>query len=350
MYNLRFFSAIALAAVTTTFGNAQPDTVYLENASFEENYIVLTPGQSDWMDCGFLSENPPGYQPGRYDVNLPARHLDSYLSMVVRDNYTWDAVGQKLSKPLQSGRCYKMTISLAQAKHYIDYSRSVSGRVQYRNPLRLLIWGGSDYCRVGQLLDATDLIKNKDWETFTLYFQPDQPWTHITLHAYFLNPLAKAYNGHILIDHASAIISTECDPGEMPNIEGSDIISVMPRSLDELTHYITLHGKKIAFRPELGELMDEPSGGDHRATFESYAHCSIIMRGMQWFPQQRLVLAVKSKSQRVSDSRVRYLKQMARERGLTAQQVEVRRYQPGRDGQVKWLVKNQHLAIGLAGT
>lgn len=332
----------------TGFLNAQYDTVFLMNPSFEANYFL--PIENDtigWVDCGFLSEGPATYQPGQFDVSLAANHLRNYLSMVVRDNYTWDAVGQRLSRPLLAGQCYEITLYLAQARQYISNSHRHEGKVKYNNPLRLLLWGGSGFCQAGQLLAETELVKNKEWQPYHFYFRPERDVTHLTLHAYYLNPMAPAYNGHILIDHASAIIHIPCETAPLPAPPDDNPIFLTPQSIDELERYIALHGKNIVFRPRTTELEEKKDEGLYNPRYWSYAHFSVIVKGMRWFPKRKLVVAIKPHSKKLLEGRIQSIKKFIVDRDLEPSQYELRIYDKSQDKKTRWLSISSDLAIRI---
>ncbi|HRI59483.1 MAG TPA: hypothetical protein PK228_07160, partial [Saprospiraceae bacterium] len=74
-------------------------TNMLSNPSFED-----TPKTGEvpvgWYDCGAAMETPPDVQPGSFGVVSSPYDGNTYLGMVVRDNETWEAVGQQLQQLL----------------------------------------------------------------------------------------------------------------------------------------------------------------------------------------------------------------------------------------------------------
>ena len=72
-------------------------TIRLQNPSFEwdEREAGLTPG--GWMNMGAENETPSDIQPGWFGVKLEAQDGDKFVGMVVRDNNTWEGIGQKLN-------------------------------------------------------------------------------------------------------------------------------------------------------------------------------------------------------------------------------------------------------------
>ena len=85
---------------------AQEEPIKLTNPSFEDLPHHSKPPRG-WIDCGFDGETPVDVQPnGTFSVTKPAAEGNTYIGMVVRDNDTWEAVSQRLSRPLQAGQCY----------------------------------------------------------------------------------------------------------------------------------------------------------------------------------------------------------------------------------------------------
>jgi hypothetical protein len=94
---------------------AQGEPIILDNPSFED-----MPRHSKeprfWTNCGDPAESPPDVQPDyTFQVSKSAFDGNTYLGMVVRDNDTWEEVGQMLSSPMRQGTCYKFSIKLARS-------------------------------------------------------------------------------------------------------------------------------------------------------------------------------------------------------------------------------------------
>ena len=98
-------------------------TIELENPSFEDIPAVARPPEG-WFDCGFTTESPPDVQPnGHFEVRTRPQHGKTYLGLIVRDNNTWESVGQKLGQPLRGGIAYKFSLNLCKSKHFISKSK-----------------------------------------------------------------------------------------------------------------------------------------------------------------------------------------------------------------------------------
>ena len=188
------------------------NTIYLANPSFEDLPRHSRPPLG-WSDCGFIGETPPDIQPNStFKVTKRAKDGSTYLGMVVRENDTWEGVGQRLSEPLKKGQCYNFSIYLARSEMYVSLSRVEESReVNYVTPARLRIYGGFEYCDKDYLLAETAEIVNSAWMRFDFKFEPIRDFTHITLEAFYKTPTLVPYNGNLLLDHASPIVPTPCE-------------------------------------------------------------------------------------------------------------------------------------------
>ena len=192
-------------------GLSQGDTIVLLNPSFEDMPRNSQPPRG-WTDCGFNGETPPDVQPGHFEVKQAASKGDTYLGMVVRDNETFESVGQRLPKALKQGQCYQFSLDICRSDLYVSQSRvSADKQANYITPVKVRIWGGSSYCDKAILLDETNLIINTRWLEYSFKFKPDRDVTYIVLEAYYKTPILFPYNGNVLIDNASSIITIPCN-------------------------------------------------------------------------------------------------------------------------------------------
>lgn len=197
---------------------AQDEPIRLINPSFEgipAEGTINGRMPDGWYDCGFPGETIVDVHPkadgGQFQVTTPAFHGKTYIGLVVRANDTWEMVSQRLNGTLQAGKCYEFSLSLARSLTYLSASRNSSDQVNYSQPIRLRIWGGSGYCNRTELLDETTPIINTNFKNYDFRFQPKQNHTYIVLEAFYRTPTPFAYNGNVLIDNAADIIPVPCD-------------------------------------------------------------------------------------------------------------------------------------------
>ncbi|RLD18514.1 MAG: OmpA family protein [Bacteroidetes bacterium] len=216
------------------------ETIKLNNPSFEDTPRAGGLGFSipirGWHDCAravYPDQSPPDIHPHpeAWMVSVDAQNGNTFLGMVVRDNESHEFISQALEVPLKGGQCYSFSIFLAQSETYMGV-RNGSAAVTnaqaqaldtsvfsspFMKPAVLRIWGGRSICSKGELLGVSAPVTNRDWKEYQFKFEPDSSLRYITLEAFYVTPVLSAYNGHILLDQASAIVQLACDE-ELPPV------------------------------------------------------------------------------------------------------------------------------------
>jgi len=195
--------------------NAQ-EVIYLKNPSFEdEARHSSTP--IGWDDLGFMGESPPDTHPsGDFGVQMPALHGNTYLGMVVRDNDTWERVGQRLDQRLKAGVCYQLELAVARSGTFTSYSQLKKREASYTTPCKLRIYAGEDK-QMDQLLAETTLIEEESWEYRLLEFTPDKNYGYLTIEVFYDEPVLFPYNGNVLIDNLSPVVPCSLlEDGSLP--------------------------------------------------------------------------------------------------------------------------------------
>lgn len=196
---------------------AQKDApIILTNPSFEDvPRASSTP--SGWYDCGQMKDSPPDVQPGSWEVSTAPKHGSSYLGLVVRDNETWESVGQRLSRPMEINQCYELSMDLSKAPKYLSKSPMSIDVVDFATPACILIWGGNGYCAKSELLAKSTIINHSRWVGYNFRLSPTKGnYSFILIEAYYKTPVLFPYNGHVLVDNLSAIRPVVCGPEKMP--------------------------------------------------------------------------------------------------------------------------------------
>jgi hypothetical protein len=190
---------------SNVFGQ-KPVTIKLDNPSFEDfPQAANTP--KDWFDCGFAGESAPDVQPNSlYKVTKSAFSGSTYLGMVVRDNYTWEAVGQLLKAPLLKDTKYSFSLHLCRSDSYLSISQLTKADANYVTPVIIRIWSGSGYCAKEELLAESKVVSSLNWEKYNFIFKPKANYGYFMIESYYKIPTLFPYNGNILIDNASAIV------------------------------------------------------------------------------------------------------------------------------------------------
>ncbi|NUO00049.1 MAG: OmpA family protein [Saprospiraceae bacterium] len=207
----RLFLGFLFLTILAAQVSAQGEPVTLSNPSFEDFPRASNP-PINWYNCGFPGESPPDVQPDpTFNVTKEAADGETYLGLVVRDNDTWESVSQRLSKPLEKGKCYEFSIHLARSLTYVSVSRVSDKTANYATPAKLRIYGGFGHCDKQYMLGETKLIINTNWKEYNFKFEPMGNYSYIVLEAFYETPTLVPYNGNILLDKASAIVPVPCD-------------------------------------------------------------------------------------------------------------------------------------------
>jgi len=178
--------------------------IKLNNPSFEDapRHSAIPYG---WKDCGDINESPPDIQPGHFKVTQKAKGGKTFLGLVTRDNDTWEGISQRLSRTLKSGECYKFSVHLAKAEKYISPSKITFEEENFKEAVRLRIWGGNSHCDKKDLLGETSPIAHSTWKKYDFEFTPKSAYNYIFIEAYYKKKALFPYNGNLLIDELSSI-------------------------------------------------------------------------------------------------------------------------------------------------
>lgn len=227
------------------FGSSQEEVIEIINPSFEVNPKAGLKGvpfnTKGWTDCGsifFSGQTPPdihlGMDPSAGDdfVSFNVKHSSSdgftFLGMVTRKNETYEAIGQRLSKPIEAGKCYRFSIDLARSDHYISsmsskplnqdpsiiYLNEKTPEAQIK-PVILRIYGGSTPCGKRELLAESIAIESTDWTKVVFTFTPNITHKYILFSSFYKVPVLFPYNGNILLDNLSDITRIPCPDEEV---------------------------------------------------------------------------------------------------------------------------------------
>lgn len=214
----------ATAQIPVAGGDEQP--IILSNPSFE-GFPKLSYTPTGWYDCGFPGESQVDLHPvpaSEFKVDKTSYDGNTYLGMVVRANDTWEAVGQRLKKPLIGNNCYEFSMHLSRSSTYLSALSSNSSianaaapkKINFATPVKLRIWGGNGYCGKKELLAESSLVINTRWLEFNFRFEPKQNYNYIVFEAFYQTPTPFPYNGNILLDNMQPIVPVPCDVIDVP--------------------------------------------------------------------------------------------------------------------------------------
>ena len=204
------------------------DSILINNGSFEsipeDHNTKLYP----WVDCGlifFPRESPPDSHSSRskqFNVKHDAIHDDRFLSMVTRDNGTWESISQELDKPLRAERKYLWKMYLATSRDLQSISALLRDRIRQKpnqvgfpleemkfdSPTRIFILGGSEPCQEEEILYHSPVIDHQEWKMYKIKLEPKTDISSIKLGVIYGN-LTRETNGNILFDGISNIYEIE---------------------------------------------------------------------------------------------------------------------------------------------
>ena len=163
----------------------------IQNGGFEASFST-TFSMPSWRSLG--NGSTPDIQPGQWMVNLRPQEGNTYLGLINREDGTREAVSQKLSTPLQAGRCYYFSIALARFADYAGFGL----------PLSLQVKGITSSGNVVTLA-RSPLISNATWRIYTLEFTPTYDIQEIILEGAPGPGILIHYRGNILVDAMSGI-------------------------------------------------------------------------------------------------------------------------------------------------
>jgi hypothetical protein len=335
---------LLLSCFTAT--NAQ-DYIQLQNPSFED-----APGAGQtpmgWQDCGTGGYSPPDIHASVnqtiFGVSHPAYHGNTYIGMVVRENDTWEGLGQKLSVPMQGGECYVFNMFLATSGDYQSPTRLSQELTFFKNPAIIAIWGGYDYCDRTELLAQSPPIKNFDWQDYQFFFQPTKTYTHIIIEAYFGGNEGVAYNGNVLLDLASPLTVANCETGE-ENIKAIDTeIVIEPKVKPKEQRLQTILQLEEMIKTNLSKLV---FGLNEVGLKKETADILVkIGKSKLDFSRYRLEISMKNNPAEMTKLRIQNIKDILLKNELPSTSFRV---YPERisDNEKTWVGENADLKIGL---
>ncbi|HMX39717.1 MAG TPA: hypothetical protein PK971_16115 [Saprospiraceae bacterium] len=178
---------------------------YLQNPSFEADRPSAGRTPTDWINLGPETESPPDIQPGAFEAKAKAQDGKMYLGLVVRDNGSWEGVGQRLNGWLRKDSVYTFSLWLAHSPRYLSLSRMTQKEANYNAPTMLKIWGVNNATQQEELLGETEAVGHSHWLRYVFTLSPKvADFDEINLMAFYAEGSLNT-NGNLLIDNCSPI-------------------------------------------------------------------------------------------------------------------------------------------------
>lgn len=226
--------AISIFSFLLTINLPAQRIIEWSNPSFEDEPRMGEVPEG-WQNCGPVDETPPDIQPSPDPASpyFGVQHLaldgETYLSLSTRDNNTWESLGQQLSEPLLAGEKYEFSVYLARSDDFVSVSRSSMREVPFTQPVILKVYGGNAPCEKLELLGETTPVDHWEWMEYRFSFVPQQSVNHLMFEVFYETLIDGPYNGHVLIDHCSAILE-----GGLEALK-ADFMTYSPKQLLEWT-------------------------------------------------------------------------------------------------------------------
>jgi len=314
--------------------------IKLKNPSFEDTpSAAKTP--KGWINCGVEGESAPDIQPQAMPgIKKKASDGKTYLGMVTRDNDTWEAVGQKLSKPLKAGYCYSFSIELSRSDFYLSRSRVTGNVANYNIPVRFLVWAGNTPCEKTELLASTALIANIPWRTYEFNLEPKGDYKFINFEAYFDAHYILPYGGNLLLDNASTI-RVGCTIDATLQLESP--LDTLPKysvpHQDSLKSFIQDIGPRIDFQADEASLiLHRYKRAEEAAIQIQNKYMEVVVQTLKKHPEAKLIIAIRGRFVDIERNRKTNLERAIAALGGTSKQFEVQLFDPKKKD-VNWLWK-----------
>jgi hypothetical protein len=190
----------------------------LRNPSFEGDpwvgnltYDYNLKGWIDWGAIQFPDESPFDVHSVHFNfwrVQTAPQDGKTFVGLVVRQNLTWESIGQKLKIPLLKGKRYELRLYTCMDENYASLTHSsltADDIVLYTTPAVIGIWGANKPGENEKLLARSEPVDNNDWEDYSFILEPESYFRYLVIEAYYSPGTTAAYAGHVLIDDARLV-------------------------------------------------------------------------------------------------------------------------------------------------
>ncbi len=185
------------------------DTISLKNASFEWSSAVANSIPAGWNICSRPNETPPDVHSKNtrhYKVNHAPMLGKNFIGLVVRSNFTYESIHQKLKQNLQKGKSYQMHLYAAMSDTFESHDSKTTKLSSFTTPAIIRIWGVKNKCETLELLYESEPINHVEWKKLDIEFTPKMDHDRILIEAFYDKMITDPYNGNVLLDGFSKII------------------------------------------------------------------------------------------------------------------------------------------------
>ena len=183
--------------------------IMLDNPSFEQQERGAGIVPAGWMDLGDVAQTPPDIQPGFFGVAFPPQEGNSYLGLSVRENNTWEGVGQILDHFLQKDSSYLFSVWLTRSNTFRSATGYKKEPENFSATTVLKVWGYNTRTKQEELLAESQPVGHSKWVRYEFVLKPTlADYDELDLMAYYA-PGHEKKNGNLLIDNCSAIVKVD---------------------------------------------------------------------------------------------------------------------------------------------
>ena len=224
---------------TVILGNKINGFILIRDKSFENyDYYSYFKGQSnnDWNDCSheiFKGSSPAElHTNGKKTTGFYSQASDKLncISLVTREDETWEMVAQKLDRKLKKDSCYKFNFDTKYEKDFqaevLDPNdNKLTINTYFDSPTSLKISLSNSACIPEEVIYLSSPIRHEEWTNSQVQFTPTKNYRYIILEASYAD---KVGFGHLLIDNFSDIYSVNCKGVSQKVIELDTLTKLSP--------------------------------------------------------------------------------------------------------------------------
>ncbi|MEM9824262.1 MAG: hypothetical protein AAF985_24470, partial [Bacteroidota bacterium] len=199
---------LLLVLCLLTFSLQAQYRIKILNPSFEADNAKIGVITQGWFNCGIGPISPPDLhskETSFFNVREKAAHGENYISLIAKSNKTWEAIGQRLSKPLDKFRIHHIAFRAKLSKSLRVYNRSSHNLERYNNAVSVQMWAGSSPGSKQEFLGATEPLNFTSWTKIHLLFRPSKRYRYICFDVTYASEDGLPYNGNVLLDRFSPI-------------------------------------------------------------------------------------------------------------------------------------------------
>jgi len=174
----------------------------LKNGSLEDSRSK----QGEWIFPKIKNNHPDAFYAFAEKLwNVDKQPYDGswYTGLVVRDDGSFEVLGQKLKNRLVANKKYLVSLYLCTSTKMTSFSPLSNGQeVSFGKALNVRISIGNSY-KMSRIILETGAVTNEEWMEYTFEIQPDVDVKCFWIESAHLTGYEGAYNGNVFVDMVS---------------------------------------------------------------------------------------------------------------------------------------------------